>query len=313
MKKIFMTSMALILVLSSMVFAKGQTQGKYSVGMTVRDLSNQIYSGTCEELKRLVEADGGTFTYVDCKNVPATQISQVENFIASGVKAIVINVAEPNALEEVLGRARAKGIKVFCWGDEITNADINWLQDDYVLGQMVGEEAAKWINEKFNGRAEVGILNYPSWEVLLWRGNGIVETLKKNAPGANIVAEAPAIVPMEGMSNTETFLQAHPNIKVIACIGGGGAVGANEAVKSLGKLTSDFGIFAVDATEEELKAITDNEAIRMSVMITGGTKEIAAEIFDWTKKMINNEPHERRIMRKNIKVTKDNVAQYYRK
>jgi ribose transport system substrate-binding protein len=262
-------------------------------------------------LKKLVEADKGRFTFIDCKSNPATQISQVENFISSGIDAMVIQVAEINSLEPVLEKARSRGIKVFCWDDDIQNSDINWLIDNYQLGRMIGSEAAKWINEKLGGAAEVGVLDYPQLEILLQRGNGIVDAIKEFAPNAKIVAQSSAINPTEGMAKTETFLQANPNMKVIAAIGGGGAVGANEAVKSSGKLTADFGIFAADATEPELSAIANNEAIRMSVLITGDSKVQAMEIFSNLKKLLDNEPFERRLFRQTFPITAANVKEHY--
>ena len=105
-----------------------------SVGMTVQDLSNQIWSGSCASLKKLVEADGGAMTYLDCKSNASTQIQQIENFISRNVDVIIVHPADKNAVETVLGQARAAGIKVFCWDEDITNSDINWLIDNYALG-----------------------------------------------------------------------------------------------------------------------------------------------------------------------------------
>jgi ribose transport system substrate-binding protein len=190
------------------------------------------------------------------------------------------------------------------WSSDVCSSD---------LGQIIGEQAAEWINEKHGGVAEVGILDYPQLEILLERGQGIVEAIQKNAPNAKIVAQSSAINPTEGMAKTETFLQAHPNMKVIACIGGGGAVGANEAVKSSGKLTDDFGIFAADATPEELTAMANNEAIRMSVLNTGDAKAKADEIFGLVKKLLDGEPVERIVYRSNIPISAENLDQYFTK
>jgi ribose transport system substrate-binding protein len=280
------------------------------VGMTVQDLSNQIWSGSCERLKKLVEADRGTMTYVDCKSNASAQIQQVENFISGKVTVIIVHPADKNAIETVLGQARAAGIKVFCWDDDIANSDINWLIDNYALGRVIGEQAAKWINEKLGGTAQVAVLDYPQIQVLLERGKGIVDGIRANAPNARIVAQSAAINPTEGQAKTETILQANPDVKVIACIGGGGAIGANEAVKASGKLTETFGIFAADATPEELAAISNNEACRMSVLITGGPDQIAAEIYGWVKKLVAGERVERRIFRTITPVTKDNLGLY---
>jgi ribose transport system substrate-binding protein len=281
------------------------------VGMTVQDLSNQIWSGSCESLKKLVEGDGGTMTYLDCKSNASAQIQQIENFISTKVDVIIVHPADKNAVETVLGQARASGIKVFCWDEDITNSDISWLIDNYALGKVIGEQASKWINEKLGGQAEVAVLDYPQMQILLERGKGIVDAIKANAPNAKIVARAAAINPTEGQSKTETILQANPNIKVIACIGGGGAIGANEAVKASGKLTDTFGIFAADATPEELAAIANNEACRMSVLITGGPDKIATDIYGLVKKLVAGEIFKKKVYRTTTSVTKENLSQYY--
>ena len=280
------------------------------VGMAVQDLSNPIWSGSAEALKKLVEADGGEMTYVACNSNVTTQIQQIENFISKGVDALVVHAADPAGVEAVLADARKAGIKVFAWDDDLQNADIAWLIDNYELGRMIGEHAAKWINEKLGGKAEVAVLDYPQLPILLERGNGIVDAIKELAPGAEIVAQQSAINVAEGQAKMETIFQAHPNVKVVAAIGGGGAVGANEAAKAAGKITDDFGIFAADATDPEIAAMKANEGNRMSVMITGGPQEIAKEIYGWLQKLVNNEQVEKKVYRNLIPITKDNLSQY---
>lgn len=281
------------------------------VGMTVQDLSNQIWSSSCEALKGLVEADGGSMTYLDCSNNASKQIGQIENFIASKVDAIVIHPVDANAVEQVLADARDKGIKVYSWDENLENADIVWLIDNYELGKIIGEEAAKWINDVHSGVAEVAVLDYPQIPILLERGNGIVDAIKEHAPKANIVAQTSAINPTEGMAKTETIFQANPDVQVIAAIGGGGAVGANEAIKAAGKLTDKIGVFAADATDQELEAIKNNEANRMSVLITGDADAIAKEIYGWLEKLVAGDAVEKEVFRTTIPVTADNLDQYY--
>jgi ribose transport system substrate-binding protein len=283
------------------------------VGMTVQDLSNQIFAGACDALEKLVKGNGGEFTYLDCKSNVSAQVGQIENFVASGVDIIVIQPAEANAVEAPLAAARAKGIKVYCWDEDIENADLNWLIDNYELGRMIGKAAADWIKLKYDGKVDVAILDYPQLEILLKRGNGIAAAISEYAPEATVVARDSAINPTEGMSKTETFLQGHPEIRVIAAIGGGGAIGANEVVKGSGKPIDEFGIFAADATPEELVAMKNGEAVRYSILITGGPKEIAAEIYRWISLMYDGKPFDRRVYRELIPVTPENLDKYYGK
>jgi ribose transport system substrate-binding protein len=288
----------------------GQTsakaKAKYSVGFAVQDLSNPTWGSTAEELNRLIAQDGGEFTYMDTRN-PNTQIQQVENLITRGVDVIIIHVTDPNSLENVLGEARKAGIKVYSWDTDIENSDLNWLISNYELGTVIAEQAANWINEKFSGNAEYAILGYDTELILLERGNGIRETMAKLAPNAKKVADQSVLTAREAQAAMETILQANPNLKVVVCIGGGGAVGANNAVKAAGKLTPDFGIFAADATELEIEAIENDEAVRMSVMISGSPKANAKIIFDLVQDLRAGKPMDKKIMRELIPITKENT------
>ena len=78
--------------------------------------------------------------------------------------------------------------------------------------------------------------------------NGILDALKEKAPNAEVVANQPAIDTTEGLNAMETILQAHPDVKVVCCIGGGGATGANEALKGTygSEVPDDIGIFSTD-------------------------------------------------------------------
>jgi ribose transport system substrate-binding protein len=112
------------------------------------------------------------------------------------------------------------------------------------------------------------------------------------------------------MAKVETILQSNPNLKVIASVGGGGAVGANEAIKSAGKLTPDFGIFAADATPAELTAIANNEAIRCSIMISGTPEDQANEIYGALEKLYTGQPVDKKLFRRIFPVNKDNYTRY---
>ena len=204
------------------------------------------------------------------------------------------------------------------------NTDLNWVIDNEAMGYVIGGEAAGFINEKFdNGECEVAILNYPQTAILLERESGILAALKELAPNAKVVAQQPAIDANEGLTAMETILQANPNVKVVCCIGGGGAVGANEAFKATGEITEDIGVFAADATDEELAAMTAGEANRMSVMITGVPKVIGETVYNMLVKLASEEGFTeadlqegeqmdgKNVYRSIFPVTAENVGEYY--
>lgn len=308
MKKRFLFILVSMAVVATFLAGYGSAAPKkLKVGMTVQSISNPIWAGICSETQKAVKADGGQMTYVACDSNITTQIQQVENFISNKVDVIVCQPADPKGIENVLKQARAAGIKVISWDDNLENCDLAYVINNYELGKMIGEEAAKWINKKLGGKAEVAVLDWPQLPILLERGNGIVDAIKQNAPNAKIVARQPAIDAAGGQSKMETIFQAHPNVKVVACIGGGGAVGANEAAKSAKKISPDFGIFAADATEQELRAIKNNEGNRMSVMNTGGPVTIAKEMYSLIQKMASGQKVDKVFVRKMFPVTIENI------
>jgi ribose transport system substrate-binding protein len=282
------------------------------IGMTVQDLSNPTWSGYCQAIQKEAEANGAKMSYVACDSNVAKQIEQIENFIARGMDVIIVHPADPAGIELACKEARAAGVKVIAWDDDLENADMRWLINNYDLGYMVGTEAAAFIKEKHGGKAEVAILNYPQLPILLQRGNGIRDSLTKLAPNATIVAETSAINPSEGITKMETIFQSNPNVKVVCCIGGGGSVGANEAAKAAGKDASDFGVFAVDATQPELDAIKNGEAVRMSVIVTGTDQDVSSTVYGFVAKLAAGEEVAPRVYRNLIPVTSENVDKFYK-
>ena len=247
-----MKQLCIILLVAMVSLSTGQTADKkgLKVGMAVQDLSNPTWAGYCQAIQKGDRIQGWKFEFMfPVKAMLTSKSRQIENFVSSGVDVLIVHPADPAGIEDALKQAREKGVKVLAWDDNLENADLAWLIDNRKLGNLIGEQAAKWINEKLGGKAEVAILNYPQLPILLERGNGIKEAITKGAPNAKIVAETSAINPAEGISKMETIFQANPNVKVVGCIGAGGSVGANEAAKAAGKIKDDFGIFAADATQ----------------------------------------------------------------
>ncbi|MEP2777653.1 MAG: sugar ABC transporter substrate-binding protein [Luteolibacter sp.] len=288
-------------------------EDEIKIGMTVQDLSNPTWSGYCKAIQQEAESNGATMNYVACESNVSKQIMQIENFVARGMDVIIVHPADPEGIEAACREAMAAGVKVISWDDDIENADVRWLIDNEALGYEVGKEAAKFINEKHGGKTEVAILNYPQLPVLLARGNGIRKAITELAPNSTIVAETSAINPDEGITKMETIFQSNPDVKVVACIGGGGSVGANEAAKAAGKVSDDFGVFAVDATKPELDAIKNKEAVRMSVIVTGTDEDVAKTVYGFVEKLAAGEDVPARVYRELIPVTIDNVDKYYAK
>ncbi len=282
------------------------------LGVAVQTLGNQVWAQQMDAIQKSAEKDGNTVTVVDCNENANTQISQIENFITSGIDVLIVNPVDPNAIEEVCKRAQEEGIKVVAWDEEMTNTDMNWIIKNYDLGAAIGEQAANFINEKFpDGTCEVAVLGYPQTPILLERENGILDKLKELAPNAVIAANQPAINPTEGLDAMETILQANPNVKVVCSIGGGGAAGANEAFKGAygSEVPEDVGIFSTDLTDETIAAMENGEFNRVCVAITGNAYVCGETIYDLAVRLGQGEKMDKNVYRDLVPVTVDNLSE----
>jgi ribose transport system substrate-binding protein len=257
------------------------------------DLSNPIWAATGEEMVRYSKSQYGTeITLLGAENNAATQVSQLENLIESKVDMIVVGAVDDNSLTDVIARAHEAGVRVMAYGTEPKGCDVYYIVDNYNVGLECGRRAGKWINEKLGGNAEVAVLDFPSMEVLIARADGIKAGIAEIAPNAKVVATQAAADSVTGLNVTENILQEHPNVKVIACIGDGGGIGANNAVKSAGLATGDFGIFSIDATEEAVRSIKAGDPLRMSIGL-GTEKQKAHLVSDIVNNVLTGKPYEK--------------------
>ncbi|MDQ4215825.1 sugar ABC transporter substrate-binding protein [Microbacterium capsulatum] len=271
--------------------AKGD--GK-TVGITFSDLSNPVWSELVQEAQTYGKDKGLSVNYVDAHNDAATQVTQIENFIQQGVSAIIICAVDANALKDVTAKAQKAGIKVVGYTQVLTNYDSQYLVDAYKTGYANGEAAGKWIQKNYGDKAvEWGLMDLPRFPEIIERAKGIKDAVAKVAPNAKLVATAPALTSEDGVANAENFLQAHPNIKMIATIGGGGAVGGNEGVKSAGVTDfKTFGLFGIDATQQEIQNIMKGDPEKSTISLGGG-KAHGRTLIDITKELLDGKKVEK--------------------
>lgn len=248
------------------------TSGSYTVGMTL-NLGNLTWAELAKAAKAHGAELGMTVTVQNSNDDSTTQVSQIENFVQAGVDAIIVAAVESNAVEDVCKAAQDAGIKVIAYTQVIENADARYLVDAYNTGYACGESAASWIKLVYGDEeVEWALQDLPKYPEIIDRANGIKDAIAELAPNAKLVATQPAEVMEDGQKNAENFMQSNPNIKVITSIGSGGGAGANEGVKSYiseGEYDT-FGIFGIDATEQEIMNIISGDPQKASVSLGGG-------------------------------------------
>lgn len=229
------------------------------VGVSMFNLQNQYWT----EIVRGIKTVAGKKVKVvvtDPKDDAPTQVSDIENFITNKVDAIVLAGIDPAALDPVLKKARAAGIKVIAQSTKLKTYDTYVTVGELDMGTNAGEIAGQWIKDNLGGNAEVAVLNYPTIPQLIDRDKGIRQGVAKYAPNAKFVADASAATEEQGLAAAENILQAHPNLNAFVCINDNGCMGALQAAKAAGKTSKNFAVVGIGGDPSALKEMTKDNS-----------------------------------------------------
>ncbi len=163
---------------------------------------------------------------------PALQVRAIEDLIAKGVDVIGVVPNDEAALEPVLAKARAAGIKVVSHeGPGIQNKD--W---DFELASVkgFGETHAELLAQAMGGKGEyavfVGSLTVPLHNA--W-ADAAIAYLKDKYPGMALIGERYGVAESvdDSRKTTLDLMAAHPNLKGILAFGSQGPIGAGRAIE----------------------------------------------------------------------------------
>ena len=280
------------------------------IGFSIQDISNPTWSAMYSHMEAKAEELGAQITLSDCKADPAKQIDSLENFINGGYNVIIVHAFDAQSATSTLKRAIESGIKIVAYDTFLEDADCYFGLDNYEVGKQIARNAADFIDAKFeDGACEIGVCNYPLNQVCLDRAEGIVDGLKEYAPNATIVAEAQAGYTDEGIIVGESFMQAHPNMKVVAGIDDAGLLGVYEAIKGVGKQNDeDMGLFGIDALEESLKLISENTVFRSTIYLD--LNKVGEQMVQAACDLVEGKEVEKTVYFPMQTITIDNVAEY---
>lgn len=253
---------------SNTTTADAGTDKSYKIGISVLTMSGQFFIDLVDAAQKQIESKGGELMVNDANNSSETQIAALENFIQAGVDGIIICAVDPTAAAPVIAEAKTAGIAVVCLTSKVDGYDAYIGADEYQLGYTQGEAVGKWIAANWGTTEEIeaATLNYDLLESVIQRKVGIMEGVQKYAPNVKFVADATAADQAEGMTNTENFLQANPNLRIVCGVSDGAALGAYEAFKAA-QMTdpAQYIIAGVDATDEALSKIAEGTIYQFTV------------------------------------------------
>ncbi len=218
-----------VLSTSASLRAEDKTDGP--IGLAVANLQADFFN----QIKQSVEADakskGIKVITVDAKGDSATQVSQVQDLITRGIKALIYIPAGATAASVPVKAAHAAGIPVIAVDRNAPDApgDTFIATDSVSAARTLGDYVVKQTGGKGNVAIIQGQLGTTPEND---RDKGFSEALAK-APGLKVVAKqaSKAWAQDEGFAIAQDTLQRHPDITVFFGRADALALGAAQAVK----------------------------------------------------------------------------------
>ena len=289
-------------------------EGK-KLGITIQDLKNPYWAGVMSALETVLTEAGAEYTILGCNQNAIDQQGQIENFAANGCDLIMVHPQDPAGADDALAMVREQypDIKLMCWDDPLENTDANWILDNTYLGSVIGEMAAEFINEHFTEEepAQVIVIGKADTPVLVERENGIKAGLEKAAGKYEIVATNYGIEPLEAQEGVETTLQAYPDVKVVAGVGAGAMIGADEALQIAtgGNIPEDMGVFTTDVTKQQLEQLeSENYPAKGIIGFEGSDEDTAASCAAMFAFILSDSLESQNVFRGVAPITAENVA-----
>jgi inositol transport system substrate-binding protein len=195
---------------------------------------------------------GVELVMVDSKEDVATQLAQVENFVAQKVDAIVVIAANTDAADPMTKAAQDAGIPLLY---------VNRLPSNLPEGiSYVGSESiqagimqAEWIAEQLGGKGNVVIMNGDlAQEAAQKRTEGEKQVFAKY-PDIKIIREDTGNWSRDqGLTLMENWLASGDQIDAVASNNDEMAIGALQAIEAAGKL-GEIIVGGVDASPDALQ------------------------------------------------------------
>ena len=247
--------------------ADSKVKNRGTIGYSALTTTNPFFIIIGDTMEAEAQKEGYDMIRVSGDRDAKKQSDQIDEFIAKGVAAIVINPCDSKGVGEAIKRANEAGIPVFT-NDITYDGDVGEVvshvaTDNYQGGKLAGKAMVDAIGET---GGEVAILGFPQVESCQLRVKGFNEVLKEHNDKQDS-AKITVVKTLdggglrkEGYNAATASLEAHDNLKAIFAINDPSALGAYSAIKDAGKLDQVI-IIGFDGEKNGKQAILEGKIL----------------------------------------------------
>jgi ribose transport system substrate-binding protein len=203
-------------------------KGDYVVGVTLSQMSDPFFVNVKDGIFEEAEAQNVEVQFSDGQANAATQLAQVENFIAKQVDLIVLNPVEAEPLTPAVKAANDAGIPVITFDRWVSGGTTETHVGASAL--EVGVKAGEALFEYMGGKGKIAVIEHiPGASTTIDRTKGLEEALKKY-PDIEVVATQSATSRAEAMAVMENILTSNSDINGVYAYNDDNALGASDAI-----------------------------------------------------------------------------------
>ncbi len=231
-------------------------EGEILIGFSSRDLSAEYTAKLSEAIVEYAKTKPGVkLVMVDAQSDVQKQFSQVENFVAQKVDAIILNPCELEASTPAVDYVKAAKIPLVLVNQVTKSAGDSYIgSNDFEAGRIAMEAIAK----KLNGQGGVLMIHgIMGTSAQLQREAGAREVFAKY-PGLNLIDQQTASWDRaKAMALTENWIQAHKGkFQAVFAHNDEMAMGALLALERAG-IKKDVTVIGIDAIAQALTAVKE--------------------------------------------------------
>lgn len=221
-----------------------------TLAVVVSTLNNPFFVSMKDGAEKKAQELGYKLIVLDSQNDPAKELSNVEDLTVRGVKAILINPTDSDAVSNAIRMINGTNIPVLTLDRGASRGEVaSHIASDNVVG---GELAGNFIVEAIGNNAKVIQLEgIAGTSAARERGEGFMNAVKGSQ--LQVLATQPADFDRtKGLNVMENLLASNPDVQAVFAQNDEMALGALRAVQASGK---DVMIIGFDGTDDGVAAV----------------------------------------------------------
>jgi ribose transport system substrate-binding protein len=287
------------------------------VGFSLYSQTSPYFGAMMASIEKKCKELGIKFTGLQANDDLNKQISDIEDLLAKGIKVLILNPKDPEALKPSVTACKNAGVPVIIIDNPMPeDADYTCLvtSDNYKIGQLVGEYTAKMMAGK---EVKIGMLSGQPGSLAsdLRRTGFTVGYTEANLKANNsykmqvLTQGWGAWGTPQGQKAFEDMLSAFPDINLLVAENDAMAIGALQVIEEQ-KLQDKITVVAcADGQKEAYQLIKEGKYLATGL---NDPALAAATAVDVGVKLMNGEKVDRTIYTKAACINKDNVDEFYK-